>query len=99
MNRKQYKDVVSYFIYDFDIKQAERKVKTKSKVSSCFRSIKGSQIYLKIISALALKRKKCIISFEALTAAFAGNSDIILGYGSELLRSKIDLKYPKWKKH
>ena len=70
----------------FDNNQAERdvrNVKTKSKISGCFRSLKGAQNYLTIMSYLSTARKHGIDAFTALTAAFDGHAKIILGQGSE----------------
>lgn len=80
------KESVCLFIHNFavpfDNNQAERdvrNVKTKSKVSGCFRSIKGAQTYLTITSYLSTARKQGIDVFEALTSAFNGKAEIVLG--------------------
>lgn len=82
------KDAVCLFIHDFkvpfDNNQAERdvrNVKTKVKVSGCFRSDSGAQDYLDVMSYLSTGRKHNVNVFEALTAAFAGNADIVLQPG------------------
>lgn len=87
---KKFKDDVCRFAHNFavpfDNNQAERdvhNVKTKTKVSGCFRSIKGAQDYLKIMSFISTENKHGINAFDALTAAFSGNAKIILGKGSE----------------
>lgn len=70
----------------FDNNKAERdvrNVKTKTKVSGCFISIKGAQDYLKIMSFISTGNKHGINAFDALTAAFSGNAKIIFGEGSE----------------
>lgn len=70
----------------FDNNQAERdvrNVKTKKKVSRCFRSIKGALDYLKIMSFISTGNKHGINAFDALTAAFSGNAKIILGKVAE----------------
>ena len=82
------KDAICLFIHDFkvpfDNNQAERdvrNVKTKVKVSGGFRSDSGAQDYLDVMSYLSTGRKHNINVFEALTAAFAGNADIVLQPG------------------
>jgi transposase len=78
---------VCMFAYDFNVpfdnNQAERdvrNVKTKVKVAGCFRSVKGTQDYLSVMSYLSTGTKHGVSVFEALTSAFAGNSDIVLQY-------------------
>lgn len=92
---KKFKDDVCSFAHNFfahnfaltfDNNQAERdvrKVKVKTKVSRCFRSIKRAQNYLKIMSFISTGNKHGIDAFDASTAAFSGNAKIILGEGSE----------------
>ena len=82
---KLLKDAVCLFIHDFkvpfDNNQAERdvrNVKTKIKVAGCFRTDKGAQDYLDVMSFLSTGRKHDISVFDALTAAFAGNAEIVL---------------------
>jgi len=79
------KGSVCLFIKDFDVpfdnNQAEqdvRNVKTKSKVSGCFRTKDGIQNYLDIMSFLGTGRKHGVSAFEALTEAFKGNAEIVL---------------------
>lgn len=70
----------------FDNNQAEcdvRNVKTKTKVSGCFRSIKGAQDYLKIMSFISIGNKHGINAFDALTATLSDNAEIILNEGAE----------------
>jgi transposase len=65
----------------FDNNQAERdvrNVKTKIKVSGCFRAENGAQNYLDIMSYISTGRKHGLSAYEALTAAFAGNAEIVL---------------------
>ncbi len=74
------------FAVTFDSNKAERdvrNVKTKSKVSGRFRSIKGAQTYLTITSYLSTARKKGIDAFEALTSAFNGKALERFRVGSE----------------
>ena len=79
------KAAVCLFIYDFEVpfdnNQAERdlrNVKTKVKVSGCFRSIGGGQDYLDVMSYLSTGRKHNVGAFPALMAAFDGNPQIVL---------------------
>ena len=76
---------VCLFIRDFNVpfdnNQAERdvrNVKTKTKVSGCFRTESGAQDYLDIMSYISTGRKHGVSAYEALTAAFAGNAEIVL---------------------
>ena len=76
---------VCLFIKNFDVpfdnNQAERdirNVKTKNKVSGCFRTESGAQEYLDIMSYISTGRKHGVSAYEALTAAFAGNAEIVL---------------------
>lgn len=85
---KKFKDDVCRFAHNFavpfDNNQAERdvrNVKTKTKVSGCFRSVKGAQDYLKIMSFISTGNKHGINAFDDLTAAISGNAKIILGEG------------------
>ena len=82
------KDAVCLFIHDFkvpfDNNQAERdvrNVKTKVKVSGGFRSNAGAQDYLDIMSFLSTGRKHNVNVFDALTAAFSDNAQIVLQPG------------------
>ena len=79
------KGEVCFFIRDFrvpfDNNQAERdvrNVKTKSKVSGCFRTHKGTQHYLDIMSFLSTGLKHGVNVFKALTSAFTGNASVVL---------------------
>lgn len=81
------KDSVCLFIHDFSVlfdnNQAERDlrdVKTKSKVSGCFRIKKETQTYLTITSYLSTSRKHGINAFEALFLAFKGEAEKVLIY-------------------
>ncbi len=69
------------FSVPFDNNQAERdvrNVKTKTKVSGCFRTEAGAKDYLDIMSFLSTGAKHGVSVFDALTAAFAGNGKIVL---------------------
>ena len=65
----------------FDNNQAERDirmVKTKTKVSGCFRSDEGATAYLKIMSYIGTAKKHGINAFRAIAAAFAGDPDMVI---------------------
>ncbi len=89
------KDSVCLFIHDFkvpfDNNQAERdvrNVKTKTKVSGCFRTEDGAQDYLDIMSYLSTGRKHGVSVYDAMIAALSGNAEIVLQRGgSEQLRN------------
>ena len=82
---KSLKDSVCMFLHNFivpfDNNQAERdvrNVKTKTKVSGCFRTEEGAQDYLDVMSYLGTGMKHGVSVFDALTAAFAGDGAIVL---------------------
>jgi len=82
------KDSVCLFIKNFavpfDNNQAERdvrNVKTKAKVSGGYRSLEGVKDYLTIMSYISTANKHGINAFKALTSAFAGEGEAILGLG------------------
>ena len=79
-----YKESVCLFLKNlcvpFDNNQAERDlrmVKVKTKVSGCFRSEKGAQEYLTIMSYIGSARKHGINAFTAIREALNGTPDII----------------------
>ena len=68
----------------FNNNQAERdlrNVKTKSKLSGCFQSKEGAQVYLTVMSFLSTGSKHGVDAYEALKLAFAGKGKTILGIG------------------
>ena len=82
---KEFKESVSRFFTDyrvpFDNNQAERdlrNLKTKSKVSGCFRSTEGAKDYLTISSFISTGVKAGITAFNALKAAFSGMAKIVI---------------------
>ena len=84
---RRLKDSVCLFVHDFAVpftnNQAERdvrNVKTKTKIAGSFRTEDGVQDYLDIMSYLGTAQKHKISVFEALTAAFNGNPEIILNF-------------------
>jgi len=72
---------INDFSVPFDNNQAERdvrNVKTKTKVSGCFRTESGAQDYLDVMSYISTAKKHGVSAYDALTAAFAGNAEIVL---------------------
>jgi len=77
----EHKESVCLFAHDFrvpfDNNRAERdvrNVKTKIKVSGCFRTQKGGQDYLDVMSYIGTGRKHGINAYDSLLAAFKGQS-------------------------
>ena len=69
------------FIVPFDNNQAERDlrmIKTKTKVSGCWRSMDGAQNYLKIMSYVGTVKKHGYSAYEAIRQAISGNSNFFL---------------------
>ena len=86
----KFKKAICLFLRKFDVpynNQAERdirNVKTKIKVSGCFRSKEGAQKFiLQSCAFISTAKKHGIKAFEALNAAFNGNAEAILVKGSE----------------
>ena len=52
-------------------------IKVKTKVSGCFRSEKGAQEYLTIMSYIGTANKHGINAYKAIHEALFGNPDII----------------------
>lgn len=81
-----YKALVCLFIKTFEVpfdnNQAERDIrmiKTKSKVSGCFRSMSGAQDYLKIMSYVGTAKKQKINAYTAIRQAILGTPEFIWG--------------------
>lgn len=81
----QYKGEVCRFTEDFDVpfdnNQAERDirmVKTKTKVSGCFRTDEGAKAYLNIMSYIGTAKKQGYNAFTAVYNALNGRADFIL---------------------
>lgn len=71
------------FAVPFDNNQAERDirmVKTKAKVSGCFRSVKGAESYLKIMSYIGTAKKHGMNAFTAILNAISGTPEAIFAY-------------------
>lgn len=73
---------LSDFSVPFDNNQAEhdiRNVKVKTKVSGCFRTTKGAEEYLKIMSYIGTAKKHCINFYDAIKFAVSGSPLLIFG--------------------
>jgi len=75
-----HKASVCLFIYNFDVPFSNnlserdiRMIKTKTKVSGCFRSLLGAKNYLKIMSYVGSSKKHGKSAFEAIKQAISGN--------------------------
>ena len=80
-----HKASVCLFIYNFEVpfdnNQAERDcrmIKTKTKVSGCFRSLDGGKNYLKIMSYVGTVKKHGLSGFEAIRQAFGRTPDFFM---------------------
>ena len=72
------------FLYDFGVpftnNLAERDLrmtKVKLKISGCFRSVTGAEIYCRIRSYLSTARKNSVAAFDAIVNAFQGQPFIL----------------------
>jgi transposase len=71
---------IENFAVPFDNNLAERdirQIKTKTKVSGCFRSEKGAEHYLKIMSYVGTAKKLKINPYEAILQAVCGTPEFI----------------------
>ena len=82
---QKYKDEVCLFTKDFEVdfdnNQAERDfrmVKTKTKVSGCFRTEEGAKAYLTIMSYISTAKKRGFNAFKAIKNALVGDPMAIL---------------------
>lgn len=85
---KKFKGAVCFFtknfLVPFDNNQAERDlrmIKAKAKVSGCFRTKKGAQEYLDIMSYVSTAKKLGSNAYEAIRNAVVGRPDYILSLG------------------
>ena len=76
---KDLKDSVCMFVHRFEVpfdnnlaERDVRNVKTKAKVSGCFRTLEGAEEYIGIRSFLSTAAKHNMDSYSALTSAFQG---------------------------
>jgi transposase len=69
------------FVVQFDNNQAERDqrmIKTKTKVSGCFRSLDGAHSYLKIMSFVGTAKKHGFNAYQAIRQAISGKPNFFL---------------------
>ena len=81
---QKYKGEVCHFLKDFQIdfdnNQAERNlrmIKTKTKVSGCFRTEEGIRDYLAVMSYIGTAKKHGKNAVEAIKNAFMGRPELI----------------------
>jgi len=79
-----FKASVCLFVRDFSVpfdnnlsERDLRMIKTKTKVSGCFRSMDGARDYLKIMSYVGTAKKQRLSPYEAIRQAILGNSNYI----------------------
>ncbi|MCL2426691.1 MAG: IS66 family transposase [Oscillospiraceae bacterium] len=84
---EKHKVSVCLFINNFDVpfdnnlaERDIRMVKTKTKVSGCFRSLEGAKNYLKIMSFVGTAKKHGKSAFVAIRNAISGNPDFFLQF-------------------
>jgi transposase len=82
---KTHKASVCLFAHNFDVpfdnnlaERDIRMIKTKTKVSGCFRSLTGAENYLKIMSYVGSVKKHGLSAYEAIRRAILRESDFFL---------------------
>jgi transposase len=82
---EKHKASVCLFIHNFEVPFSNnlserdiRMIKTKTKVSGCFRSLLGAKNYLKIMSYVGSSKKHGKSAYEAIRQAISGNSGFFL---------------------
>jgi transposase len=82
---EMHKASVCLFIHNFDVPFSNnlserdiRMVKTKTKVSGCFRSLSGAESYLKIMSYVGSAKKHGKSAYEAIKQAISGNPSFFI---------------------
>jgi len=67
----------SILMSEYQAERDLRMVKTKTKVSGCFRSKKGAEDYLKIMSYVGTAKKQGVSPYEAIRQSILGSPEYI----------------------